>query len=65
MEISISDLIKLAVPILLAWNVWLHKMVIKSQLDIAVNTTKDEKIFDEIRELKADIKAIQKMLMEK
>ena len=60
MEIEFTEVISYLLPPLLLWNVWLHKMVIKAQLEIAVNSAKDEHIIKEIEELKVDVKALAK-----
>jgi hypothetical protein len=57
--VEISQLLSWAVPFLIMYNAWLHRMVIKTQLDIAVNTAKDEEIFKQIDEMKADIRDIR------
>lgn len=55
--ISINQLLSYLVPFLGVYIGWLHKQVIRNQIDIAVNTSKDDEIMKQYNEFKADIKA--------
>ncbi len=42
--IEISTIFSFSAPFILLYNVWLHNQIVKAQIDIAVNTSKDEAI---------------------
>jgi len=38
------------------WAVWMSLRIVRAEKDIAVNTSNDAKVSDEIRDLKQDVK---------
>jgi len=58
--IEISDLLSYIVPLLALYIGYLHNKVISAEKDIAVNSSKDEKINEQFNDLKNDIKALTK-----
>lgn len=54
--IEISELLSYAVPLLVAYNAWLHTQVINAQKEIAVNSAMDTEIIKQFDEFKQDIK---------
>jgi len=56
--IEISELLSYAVPLIIAYNVWLHNQIVKSQIEIAVNTSKDEEISRNIALLRKSVDAL-------
>jgi len=57
--IEISELLSWSVPFIIAYNVWLHNQIVKSQIDIAVNNTNDESLRTAVNDIKGDIKAMR------
>ncbi len=39
-----TDLLKFGVPFLVAWNVWIHKMITGLDKAIAINETRDAEV---------------------
>ena len=56
--IEISELLSYAVPLIIGYNVWLHNQIVKSQIEIAVNTSKDEEISKSIDLLRKSMDAL-------
>lgn len=56
--IEISNLLSYAVPLIIGYNVWLHNQIVKSQIEIAVNTSKDEEISKSIDLLRKSMDAL-------
>jgi len=56
--IEISELLSYAVPLIIGYNVWLHNQIVKSQIEIAVNTSKDEDISKSIDLLRSSMDAL-------
>jgi len=56
--IEISELLSYAVPLIIGYNIWLHNQIVKSQIDIAVNTSKDEEISKSIDLLRRSMDAL-------
>ena len=56
--IEISELLSWSVPFIIAYNVWLHNQIVKSQIEIAVNTSKDEEISRNIDLLRTSVDAL-------
>jgi len=64
-EIEIKEILSYLVPLLVAYNIWLHKMVIKAQLDIAVNFAKDSYIIERIDKLEEKLDRLIQMEIER
>jgi len=56
--IEISTLFSFSAPFILLYNVWLHNQIVKSQIEIAVNTSKDEAITQSIDLLRKSMDAL-------
>ncbi len=56
--IEISEILSWSVPFIILYNVWLHNQIVKSQIDIAVNTSKDEAITKSIDLLRGSMDAL-------
>lgn len=57
--IEISELLSYAVPLIIGYNVWLHNQIVKSQIDIAVNSNSDEAQQKVLEEIKDDMRAMR------
>ncbi len=56
------EVIHILFPMIIMYNVWMHNRIIKNTQDIAVNTSKDEALTDSVKEFKAEIKEITKII---
>jgi len=56
--VEVNELLSYIVPLLVAYNVWIHNKLITAEKDIAVNSSKDSAVNKQYDEIKADIKAL-------
>ena len=58
------DFVKWLVPFVVAYNVWLHNKLIANEKEIAINTVKDDEMWDRMDKMIGKLEHIETQLTE-
>lgn len=53
------DMLKFAIPFIVGWNVWIHKLLIANQTEIAVNSARDTEVWKSIAKMDLKLDNLQ------